>query len=202
MGFAVSPSHILSTSSSSSGGGLFTLIPCSSMGSLPQETVLQSSPMWVPPMVCISSQTSKTQVPFTGCSTSRTEQCGFPMRSQVLLANMLEGGLLSSWLQDGLPTGSQSPVGIHLLQELQVELCSSMDLHGMEEGSLASPWSAPWAAGEYLLQYLLSLLLCWLQNCLSYTPSSFWLQSQRAFLPLLKYVIPGVPPLLPKPSPS
>lgn len=73
---------------------------------------------------------------------------------------MLEGGLLSSWLQDGLPTGSQSPVGIHLLQELQVELCSSMDLHGMEEGSLASPWSAPWAAGEYLLQYLLSLLLC------------------------------------------
>lgn len=69
--------------------------------------------------------------------------------------------------------GSQSP-GLHLLQcgviqGLQMVVYSSMDLHGLQEGSLVSPWSIPWAAGEYLLQYLLPLLFCWLQNCLSYT---------------------------------
>ena len=40
MGVAVSSPHVVSAALSSSGGGLFTLCPCSSMGSLSQETVL------------------------------------------------------------------------------------------------------------------------------------------------------------------
>jgi len=40
MGIAVSSSHIVSAAPSSSGGRLLTLFPCSSVGSLPQETVL------------------------------------------------------------------------------------------------------------------------------------------------------------------
>ena len=40
MGFTVSSSHVISAASSSSGAGLITLFPCSSVGSLPRETVL------------------------------------------------------------------------------------------------------------------------------------------------------------------
>ena len=40
MRVAVSSSHVVSAAPSSSGGGLLTLFPCSSVGSLPQETVL------------------------------------------------------------------------------------------------------------------------------------------------------------------
>ena len=40
MGVAVSSSHVVSATPSSSGGGLLTLFPCSSVRSLPQETVL------------------------------------------------------------------------------------------------------------------------------------------------------------------
>ena len=40
MGVAVSSSHVVAAAPSSSGAGLLTLFPCSSMESLPQETVL------------------------------------------------------------------------------------------------------------------------------------------------------------------
>ncbi|KAM9590949.1 uncharacterized protein ACIBXB_005997 [Morphnus guianensis] len=40
MGFTVSSSHVISAASSSSGARLITLFPCSSVGSLPWETVL------------------------------------------------------------------------------------------------------------------------------------------------------------------
>jgi len=40
MGVAVSSSHVVSAAPSSSGGGLLTLCPCSTVGSLPRETVL------------------------------------------------------------------------------------------------------------------------------------------------------------------
>jgi len=48
-------------------------------------------------------------------------QCGSPMRSQALPANLLQHGLLCSQVlagacsSEGLPTGSQLPSGIHLL---------------------------------------------------------------------------------------
>jgi len=67
MGTAVSSSHIVSAAPSSSGGGLLTLCPCSSVGSLPRETVHkllqcksfpqdavlqeQAAPAWVPHQV-------------------------------------------------------------------------------------------------------------------------------------------------------
>jgi len=40
MGVMVSSSHVVSAAPSSSGGGLLTLLPCSSVGSLPPETAL------------------------------------------------------------------------------------------------------------------------------------------------------------------
>jgi len=40
MGVAVSSSHVVAAAPCPSGGGLLTLLPCSSMGSFPWETVL------------------------------------------------------------------------------------------------------------------------------------------------------------------
>ena len=44
MGVGVSSPHVVSAVPSSSGAGLLTLFPCSSVGSLPQETVLHELP--------------------------------------------------------------------------------------------------------------------------------------------------------------
>jgi len=63
---------------------------------------------------------------------NRLLQCGSPTGSQVLPANLL---------QPGLSTESQPPSGIHLLWRailhgLQVDICSTMDLHGLQWDSL------------------------------------------------------------------
>jgi len=69
-----------------------------------------------------------------------------PHGTQALPANLLQCGLLSfhepkgparSLLQRGLSTGSQLPLGICLLRygvlhRLQVDICSTMDLHGLQ----------------------------------------------------------------------
>ena len=100
---------------------------------------------------------------FTNCSSmgpihgvqsfrNRLLQHGSPTGSQVLPANLLQRGFLSprghgsagparSLLHHGLPTGSQRPSGIHLLRRgvlhrLQVDICSTMDLHGLQGDSL------------------------------------------------------------------
>ncbi|KAK4818194.1 hypothetical protein QYF61_008578 [Mycteria americana] len=98
------------------GGGLLTLFPCSSVRSLPQETVLHK----------------------------------LLQRSQVLPENLLQRGLLSPQGHRSCkepapvqgPTGSQPPLGIHLLWHgvlhgLQVDICSTMDLHGLQRDSLS-----------------------------------------------------------------
>jgi len=70
------------------------------------------------------------------------------MGSQALTANLLwllslhrSTGPGRSLLQHKLSTGSQTPSGIHLLQPgvfhgLQVDICSTMDLHGLQGDSL------------------------------------------------------------------
>ena len=80
-----------------------------------------------------------TMGPFPGLQSFRHRllQCGSSAGSQVLLENLL---------QRGVPTGSQPPSGIHLLQHgvlhgLQVDICSTVDLHGLQGDSLLSPWS-------------------------------------------------------------
>jgi len=116
MGVAVSSSHDVYAAPSSSGRGLLTLCPCSSVGSLPQETVLHE----------LSQHES------------------FPRGA--VLHQLLPGGVLSlhgstgpgrNLLQHGLHTGSLPPSDIHLLwcgvlHALQVEICSSVDLHGLQ----------------------------------------------------------------------
>jgi len=106
-------------------GGLLTLCSSSSVGSFSWETVLhkllqhESFP-WAAALHELPHRGS-----FHGVQSFRNRllQCGSPMGSQALLANLLQCGLLSPWvhrpartlLQHGLPTGSQLPSGIHLL---------------------------------------------------------------------------------------
>jgi len=73
---------------------------------------------------------------------NRLLQCGFPMGSQALPANLLRCGLLSPRVhgKHGFPMGSQPPLGICLLQHgvlhgLQAGICSTMDLHGLQGDS-------------------------------------------------------------------
>jgi len=98
---------------------------------------------------------------FTNCSTvgpfhrlqpfrNRLLQCGSTMGSQVLPASLLWGGILflhgstgpaRSLLLHELPMGSQPPSGTHLLRcgvlcALQVEICSTVDLHGLQVDNL------------------------------------------------------------------
>ena len=76
-------------------------------------------------------------------------QHGSPVGPQVLLEKTCSSvdsspqatGPARSLLQHGLPTGSQPPLGIHLLQHgvlhrLQVDICSTVNLHGLQGDSL------------------------------------------------------------------
>jgi len=152
MGVMVSSSQVVSAAPSSSGGGLLALFPCSSVRSLSRETALhrlfqgesfpraaalhelpqcgsfprgevfqeQAAPAWVPHGV--TSPASKPAPAWAPLSTG----------PQVL------AGAYSSV---ELPTGSRHPSGIHLLQRgvfhrLQVEICSTVDLHGLQGENL------------------------------------------------------------------
>jgi len=103
MGVMLSSSCVVSAAPSSSGGGLLTLFPCSSVGSLPRETVLHE-------LLQLS--------PAYGVQSFRNRP-----------------------LQFGTPMGSRPSSGIHLLLRgvlhgLQVDICSTVDLHGLQGHSL------------------------------------------------------------------
>jgi len=155
----VSSSHIVYAIPSSSGRRLLTLFPCSawdpSHGRQASTNFFSMSP-------------SHSLQFFTNCSSvgpSHGVQFLSPVGSQVLPANLLQCGLLflhgstgpvRSLLQRRLPMGSQPPPGTHLLwgqvvHGLQVDICSTIDLHGLQGGQPALPWSSPRAAGESLL---------------------------------------------------
>jgi len=120
VGVVVSSSHIVSTAPSSSGGGLFTLCPCSSVGYLPRETVLHEL-------------LQRGPFPWGAVLQEQAVPAWVPTGSQVLPANLLQCGL-STW--------SQPPPGIPLLRRgvlpgLQVGLCSLVGLHGLQGHSLS-----------------------------------------------------------------
>ena len=97
MGVVVSSSHIVSAASSSSGTGLITLFPCSSVGSLPRETVLHELLQHGSfPRAAVLHNCSSVG-PFHGVQSFRHRllQRGSPTGSQVLPENLLQCGLLS-----------------------------------------------------------------------------------------------------------
>jgi len=107
-------------------------LPCSSVGSLSWERVLHKL------------------LQHESFPHGAVLQRGSSVGSQVLPSNLLQCGLLSfhgstgpasSLLQHRLPMGSQPPSGIPMLwhgvfHRLQVEICSTVDLHGLQGHSL------------------------------------------------------------------
>jgi len=144
MGAAVSSSHAVSAAPSSSGRGLLTLCPCSSMKSLSRETVLHKL---LQQFGCSSSRTAPAWVLPTGCSPSGTES---PTGSQALPAKLLQRGLLSprvrrswqepapAWAPHGATASFRHPPAPAWgpFHGLQVDICSTMDLHGLQRDNL------------------------------------------------------------------
>ncbi|KAK4823971.1 hypothetical protein QYF61_008357 [Mycteria americana] len=133
-------------------GGLLTLFPCSSMGSLPRETVLhellqhESFP-WA---AVLHELLQCGSLPRGAVLQEQTAPAWDPTGSHVLPANLLQRGLLSPWVrkscQEPAPTqdshGVTASFGcIHLLQRgvfhrLQVDICSTLNLHGLQRDNL------------------------------------------------------------------
>jgi len=216
MGVAVSSSQVVSATPSSSHSS------CSSMGSLPQETVFHEL------LQCES-------FPQAAALHELLQRGSFPRGAD------LQEQAAPVWVPHGVtspaskpaPTWAPLSTGPQVLAEacsstgspqghsfLQASTCSSVGSlprgaggyllhHGPPSaagGHPASPWSSPCTVGESLLQHLehlLPLLLhCpWcLQSCFSHTvslPSIRCCCSTPGFPSLLKYIIPEVlPPLL------
>jgi len=127
MGAEVSSSHVVSADPSSSGGGLLTLCPCSSVRSLSRATVLHKLLQCVsfPWAAALHKLPQHGSLPME-CSPSGTGCSGVgPPRGHKLcqqtcssVGSSLHGstGPGRSLTQHRLPTGSELPSGIPLLQ--------------------------------------------------------------------------------------
>jgi len=131
MGVTVSSSHVVSAAPSSSGGGLLTLCPSSSVRALLRETVLHRL-------------LQHESFPWGAVLQEQAAPAWVPTGSQALPANLLRHGLLSSrchrsWQQ---PAPARVPHGVTAsfrhppapawgpFHRLQVEICSPVGLHG------------------------------------------------------------------------
>jgi len=157
MEVVVSSSQVVSAAPSSSWGGLLTLCPCSSVGSLPWETVLHKL------LQCAS-------FPW-GAALHKLLQSGSPMGSQVLPENLLHLVLLSPWdhrsCQEPAPAQASHGVTASFGHPPAIVWGPSWAAGGYllhhrppwtAGGQPASPWSSPRSAGESLLWRLHDLL--------------------------------------------
>ena len=174
MGVWVSSSHVVSAVPSSSGGGLLTLFPCSSVGSLPWETVLhellqcESFPRAavlhkllqhgsLPRGAVLQEQTAPAWVPRGVTSpASKPAPAWAPLspwghRScQEPAPARASHGVTASFGHPPAPAwGPPRAAGGYLLH---------LGPPWAAGGQPASPWSSPQAAGESLLRRLEHLL--------------------------------------------
>ncbi|XP_049649849.1 uncharacterized protein LOC126035356 [Accipiter gentilis] len=110
----------------------------------------RTPPTWAIPTGCSSSRTAPAWVHSTVCSPSgaHCSSAGPPRGHKSCQKTCSMGSSLHrsagparSLLQCGVPTGSQPPSGTHLLRRgvlhgLQVDICSIVDLHGLQGDSL------------------------------------------------------------------
>jgi len=148
MGVTVSSSHAVSAAPSSSGGGLLTLCPCSSVRSLSQKTVLYKLLQCesFTQVAALHELPRRGSFPRGAVLQEQAAPAWVPMGSQALPANLLWRGLLSprvhrSWQE---PTPARAPHRVIVLLRhplapawgpfhgLQVDICSTVDLHGLQ----------------------------------------------------------------------
>jgi len=184
----------------------------------PSSSRSSPTPAWGPSHGRQSSTNCPSVGPVHGLQSCRKGllQCGGP---PALPAKLLQHGLLShhgptgparSLLQRGLSMGSQPALGIHLLRHgvlhgLQVEICSTMDLHrlqwdslphhGVHHGLQGNLCSSTWGISS--LAFFTDLGVCRAVSLLYSLLSPAANCPYVGFFPLLKYVIPeALPPSL------
>ncbi|KAM9590835.1 uncharacterized protein ACIBXB_005885 [Morphnus guianensis] len=210
---------LFSAASSSSGGGLITVFPCSSVGSHPRETVLHellqrgSFPQAAvlhkllqhgsfPRCAVLQAQTAPAWAPHGVTSPARKPAPWAPLSTDP---QVLPGACSSA----GFPRGHSLLRETHLLRRgvlhgLQVDICSTMDLHGLQGDSLphhglhhrlqGNLCSGAWSTSSP--SFFTDLGVCRVVS-LTCSHSSLWLQflCHSNFFPPLEYVITEVLPL-------
>jgi len=152
MGVVVSSSHVVSAAPCPSGGGLLTLFPSSSMKSLSQETVVHKLLQLesFPRAAALHELPQRGSFPRGAVFQEQAAPAWVPTGSQALTANLLRRVLLSPWVcrswQEPAPV--RAPHGVTAsfrhppapawgpFHRLQVEICSTVDLHGLQGHSL------------------------------------------------------------------
>ncbi|KAM9590846.1 uncharacterized protein ACIBXB_005895 [Morphnus guianensis] len=151
MGFTVSSSHVIFCRFILLRGRTHHTLPLLQRGVPPTgDSPPRTSPTWVLPTGCSSSRTAPAWVLSTVCSPSGTDCSSVgPPRGHKSCQKICSvgsslhrsAGPARSLLQRRVPTGSQPPSGTHLLRcgvlhGLQVDICSTVDLHGLQGDSL------------------------------------------------------------------
>jgi len=152
MGVTVSSSHVVSATPSSSGGGLLTLYPCSSVKD-PHGRQFSTNFSNVSPSHGLQLFMNCPSVgPFQGVQTFRNRlfQREVPPGSQALPENLLQSGFLSPWVcrswQESTPAWAPHRVTASFrhtsapawgpFHQLQVDICTTVDLHGLQGNNL------------------------------------------------------------------
>jgi len=174
MGAEVSSSHVVSAAPSSSGGGLLTLCPCSSVRSLSWETVLHKLLQCesFPSVEVFHKLPQRGSLPRSAVPQEQAAPAWVPHRvtSPATKPALVWAPLsMAPQVLAGACSSMGSPQGHSLLQASPCSSVGSLPQgaggyllhHGppwTAAGQPASPWSAPGAAGESLLRRLKHLL--------------------------------------------
>jgi len=152
MGVGVSSSLVVSAAPSSSGGGLLTLCPCSSARSLSWETVLHKLLQCesFPQAAALHKLSQYGSFSRGAALQEQAASAWVHTGSQALPANLLRRGILSPWIHRSWqePAPSHAPHRVTAsfrhppalewgpFHGLQVDICSTVDLHGLQGVSL------------------------------------------------------------------
>jgi len=221
MGVVVCSSHIASPAPSSSAGGLLTLCPCSGEVSLPQETVLhklfhcesfpQAAALHELPQrgsfpwgSVLQEQAAPAYVPH-----GVTSPAGKPTPAWASLSPWVHRSWQEpapEWASHGVTASFRhSPAPVWgPFHGLQVNICCTVDLHGLQghslphhgvlHGLLGNPCYGAWSTSSP--SFVPDLGVCRVVF-LTLSQSSLLFASSPQVFPLLKYVITeGLPPLL------
>jgi len=170
----VSSSHIISAAPSSSGGRLLILFPCSNMRSVSQETVLHKilQRESFPQTAVLHELPQHESSPWGAVLQEQPAPAWVSMGSQALPADLLWCGLLSprvhrSWQE---PAPARAPHGVTAsfrrlpapvwgpFHGLQMDICSTMDLRGLQGDSVPHHGLQHKLQGKTLLRHLERLL--------------------------------------------
>jgi len=181
MGVAVSSSHVVSATPSSSGGGLLTLFVCSSVRSLSRETVLHKL-------------LQRESFPW-GAVLHKLPQCGSLPQGAVLQEQAAPAWVLhrvTSPANKPAPAWASLSPRAHRTWQEPAAIQASYGVTASSPHTSGSAWGLPWAAGGDLF-HRGHLLYCGPPWTAGGQPASPWSSSQatgeKSLLQHLKHLL-------------